>query len=128
MGLRLSQAVTSSTFKMNEGTEQGPQEEEKVRSLLRYRVDRLCFRCHTSLDLSARAELKDAWVHGPFQAGVCLGCHDPHQSENPRLLVAYPWSALCSRCHPGFHGGKEESAHPGAECRSCHSPHYRRRR
>ncbi|MDA8244841.1 MAG: cytochrome c3 family protein [Elusimicrobia bacterium] len=95
---------------------------EEVPSLLRYRVDRLCFQCHRELD-PASPGYEGKWLHGPFQAGVCLACHQPHESANPRLLVAYPVEKLCSMCHSGFHGKEGASRYPGKPCLACHSPH-----
>lgn len=50
----------------------------------------LCALCH-----QAR---KDAVLHGPYKAGQCLLCHDPHTSDFPRLLRAAP-NTLCMSCH-----------------------------
>lgn len=97
--------------------------DDKTRSRLRYRVDRLCFQCHKDLSPEAPKN-RGLWLHGPFKAGVCLGCHDPHESDNPKLLVAYPWASLCGRCHPDYHGGRGAPSR-GSDCRSCHSPHAR---
>ncbi|MEK7382993.1 MAG: cytochrome c3 family protein [Elusimicrobiota bacterium] len=103
------------------GSNLSPELDDKTRSRLRYRVDRLCFQCHQDLNPEA-PQNRGLWLHGPFRAGVCLGCHDPHESPHPKLLAAYPWPALCARCHPGYHRGKPA---PAGDCRSCHSPHAR---
>lgn len=98
--------------------------DEKDHKRLRYRVDKLCYQCHTSLDPQAEPN-KGLWLHGPFRAGLCLGCHDPHEPGAYRLLIAYPWQNLCVRCHDEFHGGEREKAFPG-KCSDCHSPHMQK--
>lgn len=92
-----------------------------MKSRLRYRVDRLCFQCHKRLDIDASKET-NRWIHGPFRAGACLGCHDPHESPYPKLLTAGSWQELCGRCHPGFHGQNDDSRRSRA-CKECHYPH-----
>jgi predicted CXXCH cytochrome family protein len=50
----------------------------------------LCARCH---------EAKPAQVmHGPYQAGQCLVCHDPHTGNFPRQTRAQA-NTLCLGCH-----------------------------
>lgn len=97
--------------------------EEKPSALLRYRVDILCFQCHRGLDPSL-PENKGKWFHGPFQAGVCLACHAPHESVYPKLLTTYPLEKLCAQCHADFHAKKGAAAYPSGPCSGCHSPHY----
>lgn len=106
------------------GSAQEPTIEDRTRARLRVRVDQLCFQCHKDLDPQSPG-MRGLWLHPPFRAGVCLGCHDPHQSGHPRLLVEYPWAPLCSRCHPDYHKGRGSAAHPG-RCDGCHSPHAQR--
>ncbi len=50
----------------------------------------LCFTCHQP----AKAKT----VHGPYRAGACISCHEPHHSEQGKLLRASA-STLCSGCH-----------------------------
>jgi len=50
----------------------------------------LCFACH-ELD-----SFPGTIRHGPFQAGKCMACHDPHRAPNRYLLLAkgighLPW-------------------------------------
>lgn len=103
-----------------------PTAEERAASLLRYRVDKLCFQCHRDMDPDSPGN-KGRWLHGPFQAGVCMGCHSPHESDNPGLLVAYPVEKLCARCHSDFHGKKGSSLYPSRPCGDCHSPHSQKK-
>jgi predicted CXXCH cytochrome family protein len=58
----------------------------------------LCAICH--------AEKKNPILHGPYKAGQCLVCHDPH-TGNFEGLIRVPPNALCLSCH-GF-------AQPGVE-------------
>ena len=54
-------------------------------------VDELCASCHTE----KRGPY--LWEHAPV-ANACVTCHDPHGSNNQRMLVAkVPF--LCQRCH-----------------------------
>lgn len=50
----------------------------------------LCARCH-------EAE-KDPVLHGPYRAGQCLTCHEPHASNFPRQVRAAT-NLLCLSCH-----------------------------
>ena len=50
----------------------------------------LCAMCH---------ELEKGPVfHGPYKAGQCLTCHDPHSSDFPKVTLA-PTNTLCFTCH-----------------------------
>lgn len=100
-----------------------PAQQESGSALLRYRVDKLCFNCHGAINPDS-PENKGKWLHGPFQAGVCLACHSPHDSVYPKLLTAYPLEKLCGQCHSDFHRGKGAAAYPSRSCADCHSPHY----
>ncbi len=100
-----------------------PGPEDNSYAQLRYRVDKLCFQCHGVLNPEA-LENKGKWVHGPFQAGVCLACHAPHESPNPKLLTVYPLEKLCAQCHADFHAKKGAAAYPSRPCAACHSPHF----
>jgi predicted CXXCH cytochrome family protein len=50
----------------------------------------LCARCHEAKKASV--------VHGPYQAGLCLVCHDPHTGNFPRQTRAQA-NTLCLGCH-----------------------------
>ena len=98
----------------------------------------LCAKCHD--DKLFRGKV----VHGPVAAGMCMGCHDPHSSDNQGLLKKKP-ATLCLDCHPDIAKGphviagfsrsghplgndKKEAAdplRPGKTfyCASCHEPH-----
>lgn len=89
----------------------------KHEKLLTSSVMPLCLSCHgkpvksgEDTLLGMDKELSKAQRHGPVADGDCTGCHQPHGSENFRLLMsAYPASfyspysednyGLCFECH-----------------------------
>jgi predicted CXXCH cytochrome family protein len=79
----------------------------------------LCFMCH---DASKFSGAKD--VHPPVTAGMCTSCHDPHTSENEKLLVAAP-PDLCYTCHEKrkFYGPVVHPPVASGMCTTCHAPH-----
>ena len=54
-------------------------------------IDEACTSCH------AEKRGPYLWEHAPV-ANACVTCHDPHGSNNTRMLVAKP-PYLCQRCH-----------------------------
>jgi predicted CXXCH cytochrome family protein len=56
---------------------------------------------------------------------MCLSCHNPHDSENTKLL-ADAGNKLCFSCHPDK-GEKTSVSHAavttGKGCLTCHAPH-----
>jgi predicted CXXCH cytochrome family protein len=101
-------------------------------------VPALCIKCHE------RKLFEGKSVHAPVTGGLCLGCHNPHGSDNLGLLNKEP-AALCLDCHPevkkGPHviAGFTRSGHPLGNdakevpdplrpgkkfyCAACHEPH-----
>lgn len=97
-----------------------------------------CLRCHEAEEFTGK------FTHAPVAEGKCLGCHDPHASDNPGLLKMAP-AALCLDCHPNVKKGPhvvagfsqrghplgngdtqaEDPLRPGNPfyCASCHEPH-----
>ena len=52
----------------------------------------LCFKCHK------KDQFKGSFVHGPFAAGACITCHDPHGGNVPGMLrITGP--QMCLECH-----------------------------
>jgi predicted CXXCH cytochrome family protein len=82
----------------------------------------LCIGCHDSKD----AGLQKAHQGQPFGDADCVQCHDPHQSDAPKLLQAFrhvPFeSNLCDTCHQPAKDGKVvlTKADTKALCVSCH--------
>ncbi|SPF34375.1 exported hypothetical protein [Candidatus Sulfotelmatobacter kueseliae] len=52
--------------------------------------EQLCFSCHE--------KSKEEDLHGPYDKGQCVTCHDPHTSDYPKQLRA-EGNALCMACH-----------------------------
>jgi predicted CXXCH cytochrome family protein len=78
----------------------------------------LCYACHDAL-----GEKGD--VHPPVKEGMCTACHDPHASNEPKLLVN-PEKETCLGCHETIvtqamtvlHGPIKDG-----KCTACHDPH-----
>jgi predicted CXXCH cytochrome family protein len=78
-----------------------------------------------------RAE-KGAFTHEPVQSGSCLSCHQPHASDNLRLMRQPSIVEGCGGCHDWL----KHNSHPMGEkyvdmrnknlsvdCLSCHQAH-----
>ena len=78
----------------------------------------LCNSCHNVLG-DKRTQ------HLPVKMGMCTMCHDPHQSDNRKLLKARPVSGLCFGCHSESAFQDNVTHGPVAEgsCTKCHEPH-----
>jgi predicted CXXCH cytochrome family protein len=78
----------------------------------------LCVKCH-------QPELHQyAKMHGPVTAGKCLWCHEPHESDQPKLLKVTA-SDLCLQCHDRSLLSPKvvDHANEQANCLVCHSGH-----
>ena len=85
----------------------------------------MCVRCHT--------EKQGPFVfeHAAVRIRGCEGCHEPHGSNNPKMLVRSTMTALCLECHsrtpvtrsiltsqpPSFHNVNSPTYQ---NCTSCH--------
>ncbi len=79
-------------------------------------IPALCFNCH-----DAFGKKKD--VHPPVKDGMCTTCHDPHASNEPKLL-AQPLKELCAMCHEDKTTAKVPHGPVAAgDCTACHVPH-----
>ena len=76
----------------------------------------LCYGCHVSSE-------DKKLVHFPVQQGMCTTCHDPHASNEARLL-AQPVKALCESCHADHVAFKVVHGPVAVgDCTGCHDPH-----
>lgn len=78
----------------------------------------LCFTCHDDFTQGEEG------VHYPAEEGLCLECHDPHQSPHKALLKKEP-KEICYICHDDFTKDKKYVHPPVAQglCLKCHNPH-----
>jgi predicted CXXCH cytochrome family protein len=76
----------------------------------------LCKMCHSGIGDRKK-------VHDPVKSGECTACHDPHESNEAKLLVK-PRESLCSECHSDKSNLKYMHG-PAAvgDCTGCHMPH-----
>jgi predicted CXXCH cytochrome family protein len=76
----------------------------------------MCYTCHEQFG-------KKSLVHFPVQNGMCTMCHNPHSSDQPKLL-AQPLKDLCGACHPDHLKFKVVHGPVSAgDCTACHTPH-----
>lgn len=78
----------------------------------------LCYMCHEDLTSQYKT------LHGPVAGGYCTSCHNPHSSENEKLL-RYTGEQLCFHCHKAESVYKNEMHMDleGMVCLDCHNPH-----
>lgn len=80
----------------------------------------LCYQCHETKDTKT-------FIHGPVGAGACTACHDPHESQNLKLLRYSNVNQLCTSCHAdkGHFLKNTKNIHPPVQdqCINCHDPH-----
>jgi predicted CXXCH cytochrome family protein len=76
----------------------------------------VCAVCHESVSTKKV-------VHPPVKEGSCTMCHDPHASNEPKLLTQ-PLQEICLTCH-GDHTDFKVVHGPAAagDCVNCHNPH-----
>jgi predicted CXXCH cytochrome family protein len=83
----------------------------------------LCMECHST----SGKDLSPAHDKQPLIKSKCTGCHDPHSSDTPKLLLKFshgPYAArLCSGCHPAPVDGKVglTAANVDSLCYDCHA-------
>lgn len=76
----------------------------------------LCGNCHEAFG-------KKSQGHAPAREGMCLSCHDPHSSEQSKLLLQ-PQKDLCESCHASHSDAKVLHGPVSAgDCTACHGPH-----
>ena len=109
-------AATDSCDSCHESVASPHPQKGKATFKLAQPVPALCETCHDALG-------KQSHVHPPVKEGMCTTCHNPHASDQPKLLVQ-PVKELCQTCHPA----PAEAQHlhgpfSAGECLSCHLPH-----
>lgn len=76
----------------------------------------LCSTCHEAFGTKST-------VHPPVKEGACTMCHNPHSSNEPKLL-AQPLKDLCETCHADHTDFKVVHGPVSAgDCTACHSAH-----
>lgn len=76
----------------------------------------LCYMCHPAFGTKST-------VHFPVTGGMCTVCHNPHSSDEPKLL-AQPLKSLCAMCHADHVDFKVVHGPVAAgDCIACHNPH-----
>lgn len=96
----------------------------KVKGFKAFEVESAtCFSCHLELE----PEFQQKYVHKPIKNGSCTSCHDPHSSNESKLLVNSTPN-LCLDCHSEFEErATAKSIHTpsfeGNACMQCHNPH-----
>ena len=81
----------------------------------------VCFTCHAEQRAAALKPSHHPVVEGQMS---CTGCHNPHGSTGPHLLVASTVNDTCFGCHDEKRGPRLWE-HPPVqeECTLCHTPH-----
>ncbi|HAZ13740.1 MAG: hypothetical protein A2X86_10120 [Bdellovibrionales bacterium GWA2_49_15] len=105
-----------------------PSDHPMVRPNLGDDPKKVCLQCHTKF-ASKFSSKKN--VHSAIEAEGCLGCHNPHGSDVPKLLkITTVESKLCVSCHTDKEAWKTDSKikehkiiHQKKGCLSCHDPH-----
>ena len=97
--------------------------EGKANHYLSGKEAEVCSTCHDF----AEKTLIDAHKGQPFAKAACSGCHDPHASDKPKLIVENlhgPFAAgQCEGCHKAPNEGKIvlTAASSSELCFGCHS-------
>lgn len=92
-----------------------PQKGKQTFSLMQEPPD-LCYTCHEQFGTKKV-------VHPPAASGMCTTCHNPHSSDQPKLLRE-PMKDLCGTCHADHIDFKFLHGPVSAgDCTACHAPH-----
>src|SRR5205823_9818467 len=64
--------------------------------------------------------------HQPVENGECGSCHDPHKSDNKKLLLK-AGEKMCFECHDDFKKALDKAKFKhdptaNGDCASCHNP------
>ena len=108
------------TCHLTHKTGEAPTQENKFH--LTKSAPALCLDCHDAKD----ADLQKAHQNQPFATANCTQCHNPHQSDAPKLMQKFqhvPFeSRSCDTCHAPAKDGKVVLTMPDAKslCVTCH--------
>ncbi len=91
-------------------------------SRLVFPPEQLCVSCHSQHDASSVRDL-GLQQHPPAAAGMCTGCHSPHQSLRRYMLLGANNHELCSGCHEPETLSPVHAENPGQDCIACHNAH-----
>ncbi|PWB71128.1 hypothetical protein C3F09_08225 [candidate division GN15 bacterium] len=84
-----------------------------------YGFARVCEDCHSDVSGPYRYEHPVAEAYDVRGSG-CIECHDPHGSENDKLLKQ-PVANLCQACHfTATHLTAHDGAYANLDCLTCH--------
>lgn len=80
-----------------------------------------CFSCHKEQRSQVNKQSHHPIVEGKM---TCSGCHNPHGSAGPKMLVKNTLNETCYTCHAEKRGPFLWE-HPPAtdDCATCHTPH-----
>lgn len=85
-----------------------------------YGFARVCEDCHSDVSGPYRYEHPAANAYD-VQGSGCIECHDPHGSENDKLLKQ-PVGPLCQACHAvPRHTTAHDGAYANLDCLTCHT-------
>ena len=77
----------------------------------------LCNGCHPRRDQAK-------FPHSAVVLGECVVCHDPHASDQPKLITRPTVQATCFLCHQDDLTGRKVLHAPVVKgCDQCHDPH-----
>ncbi len=87
---------------------------------LRHEGAALCAFCHIG-----KADTGGLHTHKPVEEGKCTECHNPHGSDQRRMLAGATVSETCLSCHKAVLEGRPHVHSPIAkgDCLGCHKAH-----
>lgn len=110
------------------GAKKGAMNMSSVGGRLLAPAEELCLGCHETKSVQA-ADKRKLRLHGPVASGLCIGCHNPHQSPRRYMLLGKDTVDLCTQCHEKDGLRQRTAAHAKAtklDCLACHNPHMGR--
>ena len=115
----------SASLKIGARGTAGDKPQKSVGERLLAPPEELCLGCHETKGTRA-ADERGVRLHGPVASGLCIGCHNPHQSPRRFMLLKKNTVELCTQCHDKVGLQERTAAHrsaPDADCLTCHNPH-----